>query len=44
MGSKRASCRRRSLLQRLKRFVLLRPWVLNVAFAIVRIILDRELK
>jgi len=44
MVKQRSTSNRRSAWKRFKRFVLLRPWVLNLAFAIGRILVDWTVK
>jgi hypothetical protein len=44
MAKKRLGSGRQSMFRRLKRFLLLRPWVLHVALAITRLIVEKTLK
>jgi hypothetical protein len=44
MDMQRSSRRRRSIFQRFKRLLLLRPWALQVALAIIRLIVEKTLK
>lgn len=40
----RSNRSRRSVLRRLKRHLLLKPWVLKVVFLIIRLIVEKALK
>lgn len=42
MGSNHSGPRRRSLLRRLKKFLLQRPWILSAAFWVLKFILERQ--
>lgn len=44
MDEKRLGHRRRSIFRRLKRFLLQRPWVLQVTLFIIRLIVDKTTK